>query len=195
MSVDFVRHIVNPILSRVIDVKKGEHVKILDEIRRIISDYEEKYGFSIYGGEVDKLVDFLISSDFDYLVKVFDTYGLRDALVNILEEALEAYRSHGEISKAIESRIIMLKNNKGIRRNKDHQVQSIDELIASLKLKYSNIEFNPSRKEVRVELGEGRFAKIKLYRRKIVINMVIELKEDDIGLLNKELQRILECSG
>ena len=194
MGVDFVRHIVNPILSRVIDVEKGEHVKILDEIRGIISDYEEKYGFSIYGGEVDKLVDFLNSSDFDYLVKVFDTYGLRDALVNILEEALEAYRSHGEISKAIESRIIMLKNNKGIRRSKDYQAQSIDELVATLKLKYSNIEFNPSRKEVRVELREGKFAKIKLYRRKIAVNMVIELK-DNIGLLDKELLGILECFG
>jgi len=194
MGVDFVRHIVNPILSRVIDVEKGEHVKILDEIRGIISDYEEKYGFSVYGGEVDKLVDFLNSSDFDYLVKVFDTYGLRDALVDILEEALEAYRSHGEISKAIESRIIMLKNNKGIRRSKDYQAQSIDELVATLKLKYSNIEFNPSRKEVRVELREGKFAKIKLYRRKIAVNMVIELK-DNIGLLDKELLGILECFG
>ncbi|MGB9827677.1 hypothetical protein IMZ38_03295 [Thermosphaera chiliense] len=193
MSVDFTRHIVNPVLSKVIDVRKSEHVKILDEIRKIIHDCEEKYGFSIYGGDVEKLAEFLMSDDFNNLVKVFDTYGLRNALVKILEEALEAYRDYVEVSKALESRISMLKNNKAGSHGKNNRGRSIGELITLLKSKYPNMESDPDRKEVRVELGEGRFAKIKFYRKKIVVNMVIELKEDDPSLLSRDLQSILEC--
>jgi len=195
MSIDFTRHIVNPVLSKVIDARRSEHAKILDEIRKIIHDCEEKYGFSIYGGEVEKLAVFLMSSDFDHLVKVFDSYGLRDALVKILEDALEAYRNYTEVSKAIESKISMLKSNKAVRRNKDYLKLSIGELVNSLRLKYPNIESDPVKKEVRVELGEGRLAKIKFYRKRVVVNMIIKLEEGDASLLSRELQRILECSG
>lgn len=91
-KVDFVRHIVNPVLSKRIK-DRGQLVGVVDEIRRLIIDAEEKYGFSVYGGDVVKLCDYLTSVDFKILVDIFKSADLMGVLVEIMDTARGEYSS------------------------------------------------------------------------------------------------------
>ncbi|BFI74167.1 MULTISPECIES: hypothetical protein [Sulfurisphaera] len=100
---DFLRHIVSKVLTPVsLDMKR------LDEAQKLLAKAESKYGFSSYGGDPEKLADFLLSPDFTNLIfiigidltkkllnTVYDNYSsqkIKDAVKKILDE-LEGYNS------------------------------------------------------------------------------------------------------
>ncbi|QIW24170.1 hypothetical protein EWF20_08450 [Sulfolobus sp. S-194] len=100
---DFLRHIVSKVLTPVsLDMKR------LDEAQKLLAKAESKYGFSSYGGDPEKLADFLLSPDFTNLIFiigidltkkllniVYDNYSsqkIKDAVKKILDE-LEGYNS------------------------------------------------------------------------------------------------------
>lgn len=100
-DVDFVRHIVNPILSR--RLKDRERlVNAVDEIRKFIVEAEEKYGFSVYGGDLVKLCDYLSSNDFKILVDVFRSIDSIDILVEILNIAKIKYSRYERIVECVD---------------------------------------------------------------------------------------------
>ncbi|BCU71182.1 hypothetical protein [Stygiolobus caldivivus] len=62
---DFLRHIVSKVLTPVsLDLKK------LDEAQKLLAKAESKYGFSSYGGDPEKLANYLLSPDFINLVLI-----------------------------------------------------------------------------------------------------------------------------
>lgn len=62
---DFLRHIVSKVLTPVsLDMKK------LDEAQKLLAKAESKYGFSSYGGDPEKLANYILSPDFINLVLV-----------------------------------------------------------------------------------------------------------------------------
>ncbi|BAB66295.1 hypothetical protein STK_12550 [Sulfurisphaera tokodaii str. 7] len=83
-------------------------MKRLDEAQKLLAKAESKYGFSSYGGDPEKLADFLLSPDFTNLIfiigidltkkllnTVYDNYSsqkIKDAVKKILDE-LEGYNS------------------------------------------------------------------------------------------------------
>lgn len=62
---DFLRHIVSKVLTPIsLDMKK------LDEAQKLLAKAESKYGFSSYGGDPEKLADYILSPDFINLVLI-----------------------------------------------------------------------------------------------------------------------------
>jgi len=103
---DFLRHVVSKILTPVsLDMRR------LDEAQKLLAKAESKYGFSSYGGNPEKLADFLLSPDFTNLFfiigvdltkkllkTVYDSYSsqkVKDAAKKILDE-LDGYDSSEE---------------------------------------------------------------------------------------------------
>jgi len=108
---DFLRHVVSKILTPVsLDMRR------LDEAQKLLAKAESKYGFSSYGGNPEKLADFLLSPDFTNLIfiigvdltkkllkTVYDSYSsqkVKDAAKKILDE-LDGYGSSEETNQVM----------------------------------------------------------------------------------------------
>lgn len=112
---DFLRHVASRILTPVkLDIRR------LDEAQRLLARAESKYGFSSYGGNPEKLADFLLSPDFTNLIfivgvdltkellkTIYDSYSsqrVKDAAKKILDE-LDGYN----LSEEEKNQVIMFK--------------------------------------------------------------------------------------
>lgn len=193
MSVDFTRHIVNPILSKFIDAKKSEHVKILSEIRKHLGEMEEKYKFSSYGGNPSMLSEFLSSSDFDAFAKIFKTYGLKEVLIRILEETKEAYKHDVEIVKASSMRLMELGINGTQTARVKKQVLNPDTISTSLKNKIPGGEIISKGNVISVRLGEEFLLKVRLGKKAVELNVRAKLGLEDHNLLLRKIERIVDC--
>ena len=88
-SKDFMRHIVNHVLSEVAD---RIPISVFNEIRNRLARAEEKYKFSLFGGSPEKLGEYLDSEDFDNLVVYARSTGAEWIIARILEELAKAYK-------------------------------------------------------------------------------------------------------
>lgn len=105
---DFVRHVVNPVLSEMV---KSRHdlASAVDEIKRFVANAEVRYGFSIYGGNPVKLCDYLGSNDFKILVNLFESINSLDALLEIMKRAKKSYRDLEEVYKCVDKALKRVK--------------------------------------------------------------------------------------
>ncbi|MEM0380972.1 MAG: hypothetical protein QXX35_03435 [Desulfurococcaceae archaeon] len=101
---DFLRHIVNPILSKYI-VSRKNLTQVIDEIRRLLIDAEDKYRFSVFGGNPEKLVDYFKSDDFRIMYRLFNSINSLDILREILETTREKHVDLPELVKVIDELI------------------------------------------------------------------------------------------
>lgn len=97
---DFLRHIANPVINRHVELKT---IKLREavELKKALSQAEEKFKFSVYNGEPGNLANFLKSKDFEDLLRAFKSYNALHVLVEILEKAAEAYRDIGQLHQAL----------------------------------------------------------------------------------------------
>ena len=109
---DFLRQIMNVKMAEKVREKKSLLV-IMDEARKIVAKSENKYGFSIYGGNPEKITDFLRSDDFDLLVHLFKSANAVDVLIEILEETAKNYSSLPGVAEAVRERIEKLRSGGG----------------------------------------------------------------------------------
>jgi len=100
-KVDFLRHIVNYVLSSRTDIPR----QVVDEVRSKVEKAEEKYNFSAFGGNVTKLAEYIKSSDFDELVKTLKTFGYIQVVIDILKLTKEKYKDVPEIVNTIDERL------------------------------------------------------------------------------------------
>ena len=108
---DFLRHVASKILTPVsLDMRR------LDEAQKLLAKAESKYGFSSYGGNPEKLANFLLSPDFINLIfiigvdltrklleTVYENYSsqkVKDAAKKILDE-LDGYNSSEETNQVM----------------------------------------------------------------------------------------------
>jgi len=105
---DFLRNIVNPKLSKYVKTG-GEIAKYVEEIRKRILEAENKYGFSIYGGDPEKLKDYLLSDDFKLIVKLFKSANSLSILEEILIEAKSKYSDLPSVVEAVDKALEMLR--------------------------------------------------------------------------------------
>lgn len=106
---DFLRHIASKVLTPVsLDMRR------LDEAQKLLAKAEIKYGFSSYGGDPEKLADFLLSPDFTNLIFIigvdltkkllnaiytnYSSQKIKDAVKKILDE-LDGYSSSEEANQ------------------------------------------------------------------------------------------------
>ncbi len=114
---DFLRHIVNKILAeRKIPWQVGS------DIRKFVGQAEDKYKFSIYGGDPARLAEYLSSRDFDDVLSIFRDSGLVKVAEEILEKVIEAYRDYPEVVEAAKKRLEQLKG----------RVEAVPEPLAKL---------------------------------------------------------------
>jgi len=110
---DFLRNIVNPKLSKYVKTS-GEIAKYVEEIRKRILETENKYGFSIYGGDPEKLKDYLLSEDFKLIMKLFKSANSLSILEEILVEAKNRYSDLPNVVEAVDRVLEMLKHKQGV---------------------------------------------------------------------------------
>ncbi|MEB3774546.1 MAG: hypothetical protein GSR86_06455 [Desulfurococcales archaeon] len=87
---DFLRHIANKVLSENINKIPAN---IIDDIRKQLGRGEDKYKFTIFGGNPARLADYLDSEDWRDLVDLAKNLHLEWLLREILERLEEEYRS------------------------------------------------------------------------------------------------------
>jgi len=110
---DFLRNIVNHVLA---EAAEKLPVNVLNEIKNRLARAEDKYRFTIYGGEPTRLIDYLSSDDWAELVQYAANLNVEWVLLDILKTLEEAYRescpqvaqkarkAHEEILRMRESR-------------------------------------------------------------------------------------------
>ncbi len=108
---DFLRHIVNTMLSELV-VKRREILGIMDEARKLIAKAENKYRFSSFGGNPEKLADYISSDEFKLVIDLFKSVNAVDVLIEILEKTRKYYNDLPVVVEAINKRIEELRGKK-----------------------------------------------------------------------------------
>ncbi len=101
---DFMRHIVNHVLS---DIAGRLPITVFNELRSRLSRAEEKYKFSVFGGDPIRLKDYLESSDFEDLIIYAKSMEASQVIAMILKELIKAYREQCPIVSQIAEKVLM----------------------------------------------------------------------------------------
>jgi len=176
---DFLRNIANTHLSGAL--REGRiQGNTVDEVRRLLAAAESKYGFSSFGGNPERLVDYFNSKDFDLLVQAFKGGGALDVLVKILEETSVAYADlPGVSSKARELAKAL---------SEGRQVKSeLAELFEKLKTLFPKGEVSMGEREIVLKLGSNRTITISYDEGKIKVVKceTTTLEKSDVDKLRK----------
>ncbi len=126
---DFLRHIVNTKLSEYSKTRR-HLIPVLDEVRKLIANAEDQYGFSIYGGKLENLAKYLNSSDFDLVINILKSANALDILEDILGTIIEKYSDTEVVVEAARKRLEEI--GKGLIRVSELKVIA-DKLTKQLK--------------------------------------------------------------
>lgn len=179
---DFLRNIVNTHLSRAL--REGRiQANTVDEVRRLLAAAESKYGFSSFGGNPERLIDYFNSKDFDLLAQAFKGGGALDVLVRILEEASVEYADlPGVSSKARELAKAL---------SEGRQVKSeLTELFEKVKTLFPGGEVSMGEKEIVLKLNSNRTIKISYDEGKIRV-----VKCETTTLEKEDVDKLREVAG
>ncbi len=155
---DFLRHIVNRVLAEKRDVPR----QVDSDVRRFVGRAEDKYRFSIYGGDPARLAEYLMSPDFEDLVNLLKGAGLVEVVEEILKRTIEHYKDYPEVVRAAETRLRQLREGGFEGGDEALVVRKIAEQVAPLRARISSadhavlVELNGSKITVYVEPG-GRY--------------------------------------
>lgn len=179
---DFLRNIVNTQLSRAL--REGRiQANTVDEVRRLLAAAESKYGFSSFGGNPERLVDYFNSKDFDLLAQAFKGGGALDVLARILEEASVEYADlPGVSSKARELAKAL---------SEGRQVKSeLTELFEKVKTLFPGGEVSMGEKEIVLKLNSNRTIKISYDEGKVRV-----VKCETTILEKEDVDKLREVAG
>lgn len=179
---DFLRNIVNTHLSRAL--REGRiQANTVDEVRRLLAAAESKYGFSSFGGNPERLVDYFNSKDFDLLAQAFKGGGALDVLARILEEASVEYADlPGVSSKARELAKAL---------SEGRQVKSeLTELFEKVKTLFPGGEVSMGEKEIVLKLDSNRTIKISYDEGKVRV-----VKCETTILEKEDVDKLREVAG
>jgi hypothetical protein len=188
---DFLRSIVNPVVNDY--VKRGMPLKIASEIRRLILQAESKYKFTAYGGDVRNLKLYLESSEFNELVKFLEISNYRDLLLDILKKAKEAYSELEDLKIAIEN-IEKKLRQESFREGTGGLAISIDKLAELLQSKFNAKYVKVSKRAVRVGIDESSEIRVRLFRGKLIIEVLIKrvLSEATLDKVLEVISKLVE---
>ena len=102
---DFLRHIAMPAISRI----AGEFPpSVIEDAKKWLSNAENKYRFSIYGGDPKRVIEYLYSEDWRDFVTSLKGSNAERIAEEILRALVEAYKEEcpevaGAASRALES--------------------------------------------------------------------------------------------
>lgn len=182
---DFLRHIVNAKLAEY-SKRRKDVVNIIDEVRKLISKAETKYGFSSFGGNPEKLANYLKSEDFELVISTFKSVNAVDILIDILREVADRYKDLPRVKETIEELISGLEGVKmQTREGKESEmVRIIKEALPDANVIETKGEINVSIKDkgiLRIKKVEGIYelnGELKVFvRAKSIDDVIAYLKK------------------
>jgi hypothetical protein len=144
---DFLRHIVNRVLAE----KKDLPRQVDSDVRKFVGRAEDKYRFSIYGGDPARLAEYLMSPDFEDLINLLKGAGLLDVVEEILKRTIEHYRDYPEVVRAAEARLKQLREGAVEGGDELLVVKRIVEQVAPLRAR-----INSSDHGIRIDVDGSR---------------------------------------
>jgi len=192
LSVDFNRHIVNPILNKyMVDQDK---VRILSEVKKLFQQGEDVYKFSIYNGDPRNLHLFLRSDTFNKINEILEASNLTGILVEILKEARVAYSGVGEVVETIDELLQQLGAGDGETRG-EVVLEKLKRVFENSSV-FKKVELKGNRLLMEASTGwliEVAYSK-KGYRLKTVFSRNYSRRESD-ALLREVLKLAEWISG
>ncbi len=181
---DFLRHIVN----RVISESSGKiPVSVIDDIKARFARAEDKFGFSVFGGDPRRIADFLSSEEWADIVDYAKNTNITWLLEAILGRAAEEYKEDCPMvaSKALEA-MEMLKGARVVEKEVE-----FDAVVR--RLKFYGLKVNVTKEGECAEV-EQPLIKVKLCVSEGKINYVIckEGKVSTVEALLTVMQKIRE---
>jgi hypothetical protein len=120
---DPLRHVINRVLAEVADKIPAP---VVEDLRRSFSRAEDKFKFSIYGGDPSKLVEYLESEDFMDLVSTAMNLNVEWVIKEILESIADEYRvSCPEISEKAKEVLKTLEEKKTLEKKEELEIDII----------------------------------------------------------------------
>ncbi len=135
-SKDFLRHIANRVIAK--NTAKIP-LPVVSDIRKALGRAEDKFKFSVFGGDPSRLVDYLDSSEFQDLVELLRAHQLEWVLIEILEELAREYEdSCPLVAERARSAADEIKRNPAERLKKE--ALDLDYIYRSLKVRGYKVE-------------------------------------------------------
>ena len=135
-SKDFLRHIANKVIS---ENTAKIPLPVINDIRKALGRAEDKYKFSIFGGNPLTLKDYLSSQEFQDLVELLRVHNLTWVIEKILEGLLEEYReSCPEVAEAAKRALEEIRRSP--RERRDRERVDLDIMYRMLKLHGYKVE-------------------------------------------------------
>lgn len=182
---DFLRHIVNPLLAKYSRERKGL-VNVVNEVRKLIALAEDKYGFSSFEGNPGNLAKYLRSTDFDLVIGVLKSANAMDLVKEILKKVIENYRDLAEVVAAARERIESIEKGVEASHKKDTISQDIISILADAKITERNNGIAIDYKGVKAYLTkkpQGYGLDIRAY---------IEIPLEEKNVITKILRKLAE---
>ena len=133
---DFLRHIVNRILAERKDMPR----QVDSDVRKFVGRAEDKYHFSMYGGDPSRLAEYLLSPDFEDLVNLLKGAGLIEVAEEILEKTIENYKECPEVVRAAEMRLKQIREGGVEGSDEALIIRRIAEQVAPLRARVSEAD-------------------------------------------------------
>ena len=161
-SKDFLRHIASSVIG---DYAEKLPANVIDDIRSRLGRAEDKYRFTIYGGDPGKLVDYFKSNEWADLVEYVQNIHAEGLLKTILRNLAEEYRNACPSVAEEASRIL----EKGFQKALEHRI-TLDNVYRALK--YTGYKVSLDNKNAMITLeAPGVTASIQVVDGRIVYTM------------------------
>ena len=161
-SKDFLRHIAGSVIG---DYAEKLPANIIDDIRSRLGRAEDKYRFTIYGGDPRRLVDYFRSSEWADLVEYVQNIHAEDLLKAILKNLAEEYRE--SCPSVAEEASKMLKD--GFKKTLERKL-SLDNVYRALKYTGYRVTLDEKTSTVTLEAPSAT-ASIQVVDGRIVFTM------------------------
>ena len=175
MSVDFLRHVVNPVLTAYMN--KGLPPKVANELRKAIAQAEDKYKFNAFTGDPSNILRYLESREFAELVNLSKTLKAEHVLAEILRVAAEMYRPlMSELARAFEKALKFLEEAK-VEVVTAEEKLSLDKIAEVLKKYFSAGDISLQKNVLHAKLGNEVEIKVKLLKSGVKLEFKINTLE------------------
>ena len=184
---DFLRNIVNRVLAR---HSNRLPPQFIEEARRVISRAEDKYRFSVYGGNPANLYRYLRSHDFRELIVLFKSANAVDVLKEILSLTAETY---ADISEIVDEAKKIINSLTGEAQDTSARTITVAKIIEGLKGLRTVKKISQENGVIKV-IGDGYEAIITMEGEKlhcqIRLNTVKKSYEEIVDLLENRIERV-----
>jgi len=169
---DFLRHIVNPVVEEY--VEKGVlTAKDAIELKKLLHAAEEKYKFSIYGGDPSNLADYLNSSDFRDLVNFLKSCQAIEVLTEILGRAREVYVDYPLVLEALNHALRYISEEKAPSEkvHVEEEQLSVEALASIVKEKLGFPDVAIDKNVIKAALDEEIEFKVSVFKQHVRIEV------------------------